>query len=144
MTYQYVEPFCIVEKIGCLAYRLDIPLDWRIYLVFFVTQLEPVSPPSEDLFARLFPSNPPLVFVKGNTDKLKSFEIEKLLNKHQVKKGRGRAIEYLVHWKGYGPNWNRWYNVKELDNAAALVGNYKASLAATRTHFINRNVDFFS
>ena len=109
-----------------------------------MAQLKPTPPPVEDFFARPFPSNPFPIFVKGDTDNLKSFEIEKLLNKRQVKKGKGRAIEYLVCWKGYGPKWNRWYNVKELDNAAALVDDYKASLAATRTHFINRDVDFFA
>ena len=96
LTQQYVGPFRIVEKVGRLAYRLDVPLDWRIHPVFSVAQLEPAPPPAEDPFARPFPSNPPPVFVEGDTDKLKSFEVEKLLNKQQVKKGRGQATEYLV------------------------------------------------
>lgn len=43
------------------------------------------------------------MFVKGDINKLKSFEIEKLLNKCQVKKGKSQAVEYLVRWKGYNP-----------------------------------------
>lgn len=75
---------------------------------------------------------------------MKSFEIKRLLNKHQIKKGKGQVIKYLVCWKGYDPEWDRWYNVKEVNNAAALVDKYKASLAFTRTHFLNKNIDFFS
>ena len=96
LTQQYVGPFRIVEKVGRLAYRLDVPPDWRIYPVFSVAQLEPAPLPAEDSFGRPFPSNPPPVFVKGNTDKVKSFEIERRLNKRQIKKGKGQAIKYLV------------------------------------------------
>ena len=144
LTQQYVGPFRIVEKVGRFAYRLDILPDWRIHPVFSVAQLEPAPPPAEDLFGRPFPSNPPLVFVEGNTDKVKSFEIERRLNKRQIKKGKGRAIEYLVRWKKYSPKWDRWYNVKELDNAAALVDNYEAALAFAKTYFLNEDIDFFS
>lgn len=102
LTQQYVGPFCTVQKVGCLAYRLDVSHNWEIHLVISVAQLKLTPPPVEDPFARLFPFNPPLVFVKHNTDKLKSFKIERLLNKYQVNKGKGYAIEYLVHRKGYG------------------------------------------
>lgn len=34
LTQQYVGPFCIVEKVGCLAYKLEILSDWRIHPVF--------------------------------------------------------------------------------------------------------------
>lgn len=81
LTQQYVGPFRIVEKVGRLAYRLDVPPDWWIHPVFSVAQLEPAPPPAKDLFVRHFLSNPPPVFVKGNTDRLKSFEVERLLNK---------------------------------------------------------------
>lgn len=144
LTQQYVGPFHIVKKVGRLAYKLNISPDWRIYPIFSVAQLEPAPPPAKNSFARPFPSNPPPIFVKGNTDKVKSYEIEKLLNKCQVKKSKGQAIEYFVRWKGYGPEWDRWYNVKKLDKAVAFVDNYEVSLAATKTHFINRNIDFFS
>ena len=103
LTEQYVDLFCIVKKLGRLAYRLNMPPNWWIHPIFSVIQLELAPPPAKDLFARLFPSNPLLIFVKGNTNKVKSFEIERLLNKCQVKKGKNRVIEYLVCWKRYSP-----------------------------------------
>lgn len=81
LTQQYIKPFHILEKIGCLAYKLDVPSDWRVYPVFFVTQLKLVLPLAKGLIAKPFPFNLPLIFVKDDTNKLESFEIEKLLNK---------------------------------------------------------------
>lgn len=143
LTEQYIGPFRIVKKISCLAYKLDVSSNWRIYLVFSVAQLKPTPPLAKNFFTRFFPSNLLFVFVKSDTHKLKNFEIEKFLNKHQIKKNKGRAIEYLVCQKGYGLKQDRWYNIKELNNATALVNDYKASLASTRTYFINGNIDFF-
>lgn len=144
LILQYVNPFHIVQKVGRLAYKLDVPPNWQIHPIFFMAQLELASAPAKDPFERPFSSNPPFIFVEGNTNRVKSLEIESLLNKCQVKKGKGRAIEYLVYQKGYGPKCDRWYNFKELNNAAALVANYEMSLATTRTYFINKDVDFFS
>lgn len=86
LTQQYIGPFCIMEKISCLAYKLDLLPNWRIHPVFSVTQLEPTSTPVEDPFKRPFLSNLLLIFVEGDTNKVMSFEIERLLNKRQIKK----------------------------------------------------------
>lgn len=67
--------------------------------------------------------------MEGDTDTLKSFEVERLLNKRLVKRGKGRSVEYLVRWKKYGPEWDRWYSVKDLDNAPDLVRDYERALA---------------
>lgn len=107
LTQQYVGPFLILAKVGRLAYKLYIPGDWKIHPVFSIAQLEPAPPPALDPFSRPFPSHPPLVFVEDDTDVLKSFEVERLLNRRVVKKGKGRAVQYLVQWKGYGPEWDR-------------------------------------
>ena len=72
---------------------------------------------------------PPTVFVNGDTDATKSFEVDRLFNKQTVKKDRGRAVEYLVCWTRYGPEWERWHNIKNLHNATNLVRNYKKSFA---------------
>ena len=80
LTQQYIGPFYIVEKVGCLVYKLDISPNWRIYLVFSMAQLELVSPPIEDSFVRLFLSNPLFIFIEGNINNLKSFEIKRVFN----------------------------------------------------------------
>lgn len=54
LTQQYIGLFQIVKKVGCLAYKLDIPFYWWIHSVFFVIQLEPAPPLAEDLFIKSF------------------------------------------------------------------------------------------
>ena len=129
LTQQYVGPFRIIERVGRLAYKLKIPDDWRIHPVFLVAQLEPALEPSNNPFRHLHPHYLPSVFVDGDTDNLKSFEIDRLLNKRTIKRGKGLTIEYLIRWTGYSPEWVRWYNVKILDNAAELVREYEEGLA---------------
>lgn len=89
-------PFCILEKVGRLAYKLDILEDWRIHPVFLVAQLKPAPPPALDPFSRPILSEPLPVFVEGDIDILKSFKVEKLLNKQLVKKRKGHNVKYLV------------------------------------------------
>lgn len=103
LTKQYVDPFCILEKVGRLAYKLDVPADWKIHPVFSVAQLKPAPPPALDPFSKLISFELLPVFVEGNTDTVKSFKVEKLLNKRLVKRGKVCNIEYLVRWKRYGP-----------------------------------------
>lgn len=107
--------------------------------------LEPALPPTKNFFTKPFPADSPLVFVQSDSNILKSFEIEKLLNKFWVKKGKDQAIKYLVYWKRYGLKWHRWYNIRQFDNTVGFIEDYKRSLLASSiTYFINKNIDFFS
>ena len=36
LTQQYVSLFCVLEKVGQLAYKLDVSFDWRVHSVFSV------------------------------------------------------------------------------------------------------------
>lgn len=92
-------------------------------------QLEPAPEPSDNPFQRPHPHHPLTVFVDGDTDNLKSFEIDRLLIKWTIKRGKGLTVEYLVRWTGYGPEWDKWYNVKDLDNTAELIREYEEGLA---------------
>ena len=47
LSQQYVGPFRVMEKIGRLAYKLEIPAHWRVHPVFSVAQLE-ASPKETD------------------------------------------------------------------------------------------------
>lgn len=96
LTQQYVGPFKVLKQVGQLSYKLNIPHNWKMHPVFSIAQLELALLPAKDLFGRPQPKYLPSVFVEGNTDTVKSFEIDRLLNKQTVKKGRGQAVEYLV------------------------------------------------
>ena len=118
---QFVGPFKVLERVGKLAYRLAVPNHWQIYPVFTVAQLEPCPDPNTDPYKRARPDYPPAVNVDHEGEQ---WEIERLLNKRVVKKGRGKATEYLIRWKGWGPEWDAWTNAKHM-NAKELVDDYE-------------------
>lgn len=95
LSQQYIDPFEVLRRVDRLAYLLNIPEDWRIYSVFTIAQLEP-APLSLDPFDRSRPNHPPSVFVKGDTEFFKSYEIDRILNKRTMRKGRGMTTEYLI------------------------------------------------
>ena len=123
---RYVGPFDVVSKVGKQAYRLDIPGHWRVHPVFSVAQLEPW--PGTDPFDRPLPNEPDSVFVEGDTDEYKSWEIDRLLNKRVSRRGKGYSTDYLLRWQGYGPEYDQWYNVKHLDDASLLVQDYENAM----------------
>lgn len=128
LTQQYIGPFEIKERVRRLVYKLEILDNWKIYPIFLIAQLEPAFELSDNLFWRSYLYYPPIVFVDGDTDNLKSFEINCLVSKRIIKRGKGLIIEYLIYWTGYGPEQDKWYNVKDLDNAAELIHEYKEGL----------------
>jgi hypothetical protein len=54
------------------------------------------------------------------------WEVERLLDKETSRRGRGYMTRYLVRWKGYGPKWDQWINVKDL-NCDELIEEYAAT-----------------
>lgn len=81
LTQQYVGPFRVLEKIGRLAYKLDVLLNCRVHSVFLMAQLEPTTSPTNDPLNRPRPHMLPAVFVNRDTNASKSFEVKRLLNK---------------------------------------------------------------
>lgn len=82
LTQQYVGPFQVLERIKRLAYRLNVLANWQIHNVFSIVQLEPASNLANDSFDWPRLDHSDSVFVEGNTDDYKLFEIERFLNKH--------------------------------------------------------------
>ena len=124
---QYVGPFKILGRVGKQAYRLDIPPHWRVHPVFSLAQLEP-CPAGPDPFKRPVPDHPESVFVEGDTQEAKSYEVERLLNKRVRRRGKGESVEYLVRWRGYGPEFDTWYNIKDLDRSMDLIREYEEEM----------------
>lgn len=100
LSQQYVGPFRVVERIGRLAYRLDVPSLWRVHNVFSIAYLETSPAPATDPYDRPRSDHLGTVFVEGDTDMWKPYELKRVLSHRVTSKGR---TQYLVRWKGYGP-----------------------------------------
>ena len=87
-----------------------------------IAHLEPVV---KDVYSRPYADHPDSVFIQGDTNEWKSFEVERLVDKRiTIRRGK-RQEEYLVRWKGYGPEFDQWYHVDTLDNCKELVRDYE-------------------
>ena len=54
-------------------------------------------------------------------DGYKEFEVDQILN-HRSHRG---CTQYLVKWKGYNDEDNTWQDEDDLENATALLTEYK-------------------
>ena len=120
LSQQFVGPFKVLQRVGNLAYKLEIPSHWRIHPVFTIAQLEPVPDPKSDPYGRQR-SQPPSVHVDGDTDAVKSYVVEKIIRSRQSARGK----EYLIRWEGYGPEDDAWRSLPEMGNALDLVREFE-------------------
>lgn len=104
---QYIKLFYVLERVGRLAYWLNISANNHIYNIFTIAQLEPIPNLASNLF--WWPQSNYLdnVFVEKNTDSYKSFEIKHLINKHIIKWDDHKKVQYLIYWKRYGPEFDK-------------------------------------
>ena len=128
LNQQYIDFFKVFEKIDNLTYRLKLPNHWRIYSVLFITQLKSVFSSMNDFFNRTRSDQSDSVFVEKNTNRVKSWKIERLINKRQIKR---RDDEYLVKWKNWKLQYDEWRNLSKLDDAQDFVQNYENALRST-------------
>ena len=117
LTPRYVGPFQITEMINPVAFRLTLPPRMRIHNVFHASLLKPfIARPGQDL------TPPPLIVDDEN-----EYEVEILLDrrhrttrtkkcKHAGKKTT-KTYQYLVRWKGFGPEHDEWISEKELQRS---------------------------
>ena len=126
LLIQHISYFKIKQHVSSLTYELDLSPNMKIYSVISITNLEPVLL-SEDSYKCSFDDHPPPVEDKYNIDKeWKSFYIKKLLNYclHYYECDK-KIIEYLVKWKDYRSEFNKWYEEDLLDSTIELMLEYK-------------------
>jgi hypothetical protein len=116
---KYLGPFPVQQVISPVAYRLKLPPTLKVHPVFHVNLLQPWHTHPELPHPAVM-SPPPPVDVEEDR-----FYVEKLLDKRQRKRGRGVSIEYLVRWRGYGPEDDMWINMKQIHED--VVDDYEAS-----------------
>ena len=102
-------PFKVLERIGESACKLELPPNWKlIHPVFNEVLLTPYQKPSFPSQRRPPPPPPDLVGEELE------YEVEKVLDSRKRRIGRGTFTEFLISWKGYGPEHNQWVKKKDL------------------------------
>lgn len=106
-------PFTVEAIVSDNAYRLAMtPPFKRVHPVFHVSLLRRYTP--DTIKERPQPTNPePEINEKGET----VYEVEKILDSRY----RWGRLEYLVKWKGFGPEWDTWEAENNVEGAKRLV-----------------------
>ena len=84
-------PFKVTQKISPVAMQLALPQSMKIHNVFHTDLLLPCK--ETEQYGTPFIRPPPII------DSEEEYEIENILDARCH--GRGRKLQYLVHWKGY-------------------------------------------
>src|SRR5277367_5055949 len=124
LAQQRAGPFEIIKVVGKNAYKLKLPVTWKIWPVISVVFLDP-APREEDPFERTAPPPPPI--VRAADDSEAEWEVEAIVKKRTVKRGRRNEhrVQYLVRWKGFGPEYDEWKDEESLEGCSELVKEYE-------------------
>lgn len=98
LSPQFYGPFRVIDKVGQVAYKLDLPLNTAIHNVFHVSQLKLCPNPSAT------PSKLPQFWLDLGNNK----EPEAILAKKVVKRRNTAATKVLVQWKCHSPDQATW------------------------------------
>ncbi|KAL4575606.1 hypothetical protein LXL04_022455 [Taraxacum kok-saghyz] len=86
LSPKYYDPFLIVEKIGPVAYRLDLPSNVLIHHTFHVSLLKQAA-------------GPPTTVIPLPTDSHFLLQPHSILDRKMVERSNRAAVKFLVHWR---------------------------------------------
>ena len=121
LEQQFVGSLCITEQIKKLVYWLNLSSTWKIHNVISITHLEPAY--TNNSYCWPCSEHSDAVIMLSDTEP--EWELEHLLWKWTYCKEHSYITEYLTQWLRYGPEFDTWINIKDLENAKGLVNNFK-------------------
>ncbi|MBW0508603.1 hypothetical protein O181_048318 [Austropuccinia psidii MF-1] len=97
LSERWLGPIEVIKKIGCHAYHLKLPQQWKsVHPVFHVSLLEPVK---QSAIQNQHQLPPPPVLVEEQEE----WEVAQVLDS-KLKRGK---LWYLVEWKGFSEDPER-------------------------------------
>lgn len=93
LSYKFFGPYLILQKIGAVAYKLQLPANSKIHPVIHVSQLKAALPPDTISDA---------VVVPDTVVATKLFRV-----------GAAAVPHVLIRWTGLPPSWVTWEKLEE-------------------------------
>ena len=91
---------------------LDLPNQPSLFPVFHTSEVKPFQENDDDLFPTRALHPPDPISVDGTQE----FFVDKIVDERR----RGKSRQYLVRWKGEGPEGDIWLPASEVENCEAL------------------------
>jgi hypothetical protein len=111
----------VIERIGKVAYKVELPPNLKMHNVFHVQLLKKYRDNG-----KVQPPPPPI-----EIDDSLEYEVERVLGHRKVKRGKQIRKEFLVKWLGYEHEHNTWELEKHLTHCEDLLADYWANVATS-------------
>lgn len=126
----YAGRFRMLERVGRLAYRLDLPSAMKLHNVISVELLEPAPKDVRD------EGNPVLTVDDRFPEQQDRFDVEAILDKRVRAVGRSRkpVTFYLIRWKNAGPEHDEWVHERNAVGAEEKIADFEQQQATAAEH----------
>jgi hypothetical protein len=109
---RFIGPLKVLKLVGKAAVQLELPAGWtRVHNVFHVS------------LVRHYKSDGKVVHFPPPPDLENSPYVVERVVTHRIRRG-GKGKQYLVRWKGYGPERDTWETRARLAESLYLVKRY--------------------
>lgn len=93
---KFFGPYQVLDRIGLVAYKLNLPPSASIHNVFHVSLLRPASAPTGPV-----PDLPYMSYIKDDIP-------QAILDRKMVKRHNQVVTQWLIHWEGRSPADASW------------------------------------
>lgn len=124
---KFTGPFKVIKVIKKVAVKLELDEHMHIHDIFHVSLIKPYYPDANAS------DQPPPVLVDGNME----WEVEKVIDHRQKKRGSKLVREYRIRFKGYTPADDMWLPMDNL-NCSDMIHEYWESHPTESSHSQNR------
>jgi hypothetical protein len=111
---KWIGPFVVTMIVNDVAYTVKLPVGMKIHPTFHISLLKPYH---DD--GRAHPPPEPILIGEEL-----EWEVETVLTHRTRRTGRVMRTEFLIKWKGYGPEHINWEPEKNLTNCRDLIELY--------------------
>jgi len=113
---RFVGPFPVTAIVNANAYTLALPPQLQaLHPTFNIDRLKPYRDGKMEFPTRPLAHSRPPPIAEADTNGEAVYEVERVV----AQRKRGRAVEYLVEWKGYPAEENTWEPHRKLATTAA-------------------------
>jgi hypothetical protein len=112
LVYKYFGPYTVLERVGQVAYKLELPPESKVHNVLHVSQIKEFRPD----FSRVYKDLP-----KAPTLDILDTVPEKILDRRLIKKGNAALPQVLIKWTTLTEDMATWEDWTTLSTKFSFI-----------------------